>query len=337
MASDIPGPNIQITDLPDELLLKIFTFVPYSSTQHLSLRLVSKRFQSVVDTPALRLRVTEQQFPIYAELFSFNKIDRGVLSDFRNMTTEVISAANEVLGNRDDSFLLEVLKSGIYLLDFVSMVSGTLYREASENAQLLRKIATDSLGNHGGFVMRMTIHELLNYFRERDRSLENSLMQKRLPAMFPPTICKTIDNRAFEAAILIECTSSIQSLLQGGLTDSMRDYMAGSYITLSSFAVYSSELSTHVYPESIVKLLHGSPWNILSNVMFPEKNRDTECSESLMEFWMKGQERDLELLRLYSKAEKASKDGKPEAPNFREIARTAQAIIVESIDTSVFD
>jgi len=63
---EVTIPAASIATSPNEIVLRILAFVPYSMAQHATLRLVSRLFKNVVVSNALRLAVVRCQYPVLA-------------------------------------------------------------------------------------------------------------------------------------------------------------------------------------------------------------------------------------------------------------------------------
>lgn len=112
---------LDINKVPDEVLLKILSFVPYSTKQHKLLAKVNTRFRGLIGSSALRTEVARQQYPEY---FLFRGLttcsSAEELESMKIYSGQVEAAVDRLIEDRDKTHEYKCMKTAIIVLDYLS-------------------------------------------------------------------------------------------------------------------------------------------------------------------------------------------------------------------------
>lgn len=128
-------PTPCINTISDELLLKILAFVPYpgpdvtnatiAMKQHVTLRLVSSRFNTILSMNAFKIEVLRCQYNDVAQLYSVkNIISNTQLVDVADRSAKIdVLVERMVIDNDGNDKVRSMLRLGVRVLDYLKSVN----------------------------------------------------------------------------------------------------------------------------------------------------------------------------------------------------------------------
>lgn len=147
-----------INDLPDELLLHMLTFLPYSKVQHNTLRNVNRRFYNLLKPPVLPLRVAQRQYSEQVALLGLQDIRSNTLEQlyqWKQRVKETTSAMQiKSLGG------LRAFETGIFIFDIIAhecMMAGTSDEWKRLHALVIEHTIEGCLSKKACMTLRYTI------------------------------------------------------------------------------------------------------------------------------------------------------------------------------------
>lgn len=151
-----------IHKIPNEILVKILTIVPYvpevdgsvdcssnviegqttvrqtpaGAGSHVLLRQVNKRFRDIVNSPALRLETVRHQYSELAALRHVTSIGSAELVELALLDTKVQQAATKVIGQKEGEKARQAVIVSLHFLGYMAFIVGD-ERGSVTNAYLL--------------------------------------------------------------------------------------------------------------------------------------------------------------------------------------------------------
>lgn len=200
--ADLCSP-MDINRMPDEVLLKILSFVPYKSAQqYKQLAAVNTKFRDfVVDSAALRIEIARQQFPEQTYFRGFKSIDSyNQIDTIVQYQSGVQVAVEKLCKEDDDAATKEILKTGILVLDYLHELRVS---DITKNWMLIETAKQQCFSSIVTLCMRITmmrLSELLSLEGE-SREILSGLMEES-PDHMQLTWYRFFGSRAIECAIL---------------------------------------------------------------------------------------------------------------------------------------
>ena len=114
-----------MNDIPDELLTNILAFVPFSEDQFITLALVSRRFENVVNSVSWRKRVGEMQFTESSSLYYVDSPSQKDIVAFSRRTKFLTQISHALSLTGDNKNRKVMLETGVQLLEYLLMLGNT--------------------------------------------------------------------------------------------------------------------------------------------------------------------------------------------------------------------
>ncbi|KAK5945663.1 hypothetical protein PMZ80_002869 [Knufia obscura] len=204
-----------INKVPNEILVKIFAFVPFvpsnsttsdesrfPSGSHDQLRQVDSRFRNVIDSPAHRLKTVRYQLPEVASLWGVTSVSSTDLLDFWWLDSRIRKASDELTEEEEGDMLKHIVIPGLYLLVYMSILVDGGDKNLT-NAYLLAWARKDLFCDRWRMVLRLTARQVRDHFYTTDSDWE--VMVGELGQLEPgphSASLRFIRLRTLEAALL---------------------------------------------------------------------------------------------------------------------------------------
>ena len=116
---------MRLIQLPDELLARILSFVPYSKEQHECLESINIRIKAIVERPAFRMQLAREQYPRVVALEGIEIVENDTqLSALVDRQSAVDEAVRKLSESGDNVVVRGLLSIGVQILDFWDQLRG---------------------------------------------------------------------------------------------------------------------------------------------------------------------------------------------------------------------
>ncbi|KAK5952543.1 hypothetical protein OHC33_006588 [Knufia fluminis] len=266
-----------IDKVPNEVLVKILTFVPYIQQDLTTPTHTSHHLLDQVDTRC--------QFPEVTSLNAKNDISQSRLDSYSKVHVEIQHAVELVAGQRGEK-AKQVVTTGLHLLQYMTYIIGDT-QWFSVNLFLMAWARKDLFSSRWLMILRYTIRCIFEYFYPSHFAImdlleiEDSWLAAEVPALAIRTlICKL----CFESAVLKNNwrRPPHKTILDADLGDWVHDTLCR-YRKIE-FAIYADEIHTMAESdeedkEDAIAFLKSKRWRMLSqqgpdNELHPDTMHD---------------------------------------------------------------
>lgn len=300
-----------IHKVPNEILVKIFAFVPFvpsnisspeqphvPSGSHDRLRQVDSRFRNVVDSPALRLETVRYQYPEVAMLRDVTNVFSADLDEFSLLDSEIGMATDKVLKEDAGDEARHAVKMGLHLLGYMSVVTNEHENDLG-NAYLFAWAKKEFFSQEWLRTLRYTMYRVCsfllatdrNYMRVTGEDLEPGTDEQDMSVVDMTTnVRRTTARRSLEAAILTQNHSGLlhKKIIAGDISG-LQDRTVALYSCLTDLCLQQLGVVAGIFPsgtdeyiEEALKFVKGMHWRMLSSPLrLPAESGEDEPAEGM--------------------------------------------------------
>ncbi|KAK5952547.1 hypothetical protein OHC33_006592 [Knufia fluminis] len=194
-----------INELPDELLTKILSFVPYSAEQHATLTDVSTRFERIANSGSYRMQALRAQFPEITALHDIRTVTMLEFSGIAMVSSKLETLSQTLCPDDANETRRYMLLTGLHILEHLLNISHIMNLDSNQRMTLARWSMEHTLCGLARYSVRYAIAQLYHAFYPLGSAIAPfrtvaARVSQVSPELLPLT--EVLKVRAFESTVL---------------------------------------------------------------------------------------------------------------------------------------